>query len=90
MDYRKASGVTLSGPAAGTSRYRFQDPSALTAQVRRAEIVEILSRGVQRYLVDLPAFLSSAPGTSVESAETSLNQLDAGVHQSVYAADENA
>lgn len=73
-----------------TSFPYFRDPSALTVQERRAEIVEILSRGVGRYLSDLPALPKSASGTSVESAETSLNQLDALGTESVYAADENA
>jgi hypothetical protein len=72
-----------------TSFPHFRDPSALTVRERRAEIVEILSRGVGRYLSDLPALPKSDLGTCVESAESSLNQLDAGAHQSVYAGDEN-
>jgi hypothetical protein len=68
----------------------FREPSTLSPEERRAEIVGILSRGVGRYLSDLPALPKSGPGTDEQSAETSRNQLDAGAHQSVYAADENA
>jgi hypothetical protein len=67
----------------------FRAPAALSPGERRAEIVEILSRGVGRYLSDLPALPKSGPGTGQQSAESSLNQLDAGAHQSVYAVDEN-
>lgn len=66
----------------------FRDPSGLTVRERRAEIVAILSRGVGRYLSDLPAASSSDQDPDAESLETSLNQLDAGGHQSVYAGDE--
>ena len=68
----------------------FRDPSTLTVRERRAEIVGILSRGVGRYLSDLPALPKSDLGTSVEIAETSLIQLDVKEGESVYAADENA
>lgn len=68
---------------------KFRDPSALTVRERHAEIVDILSRGLGRYAVELPASGASGPGTTDDATEVSQNQLDTHAQQSVYASDGN-
>lgn len=67
----------------------FQAPERMTPPERRTEIIVLLSRGLVRFVADLPKRSQRPSPTTDKSLETSLNQLDAGAHQSVYAGDEN-
>lgn len=68
----------------------FRDPGVLTVRERHAEIVDILSRGLGRYVAELPASRANDPDSIEEVAEASENQLDARAQQSVHAPDEDA
>lgn len=58
--------------------FSFREPPLMTPVERRSEIISLLSMGLSRFVADLPSGSQQDPDTSVESSETSLNQLDAG------------
>ena len=63
----------------------FRDPGVMTPQERFAEIATILSRGLGRYVDDLPACSHRMSKVGEESAKVALIQLDKDAPESVHA-----
>ena len=63
----------------------FRDPGVMTPQERFAEIATILSRGLGRYVDDLPACSNHVCAAGEESAKVALIQLDKDAPESVHA-----
>ncbi len=65
--------------------FDFRDPGVMTPPERFSEITAILSRGLGRYVDDLPACSNHVSEADEESAKVALIQLDKDAPESVHA-----